>query len=259
MIIHEPAEQSIKTMKTILSITSVLAALALITLPAKATTYTGPGVADGSAPADGGAITNVVVINDANNITFTINSTQPMASYIFYAIGIQHIGQAGSGDIGLVNPWGPHVGISTGENALINTFGTGATPLTYSGSWVAGSGANYTAGGTGNTYATMTFGLSSLGLSVGDSFYFDVVSSYTSPGGQAAYGALDNTGYLAESDNSYQPWLGSNNYDSATASGTTFGTGATMYTVAPVPEPTALALLGLGSLLMIRRIKARAF
>jgi len=246
-------------MKTHVSICSLFAALTLTGLSAKADTYTGPGVADGGAPGDGGAISSVVITNDANNITFTINSTSAMASYIFYAIEIQHIGLAGSGDTGLNNPWGPHVGISTGENALINTYGTGSTPLLYSGgSWVQGSGVNYAAGGTGSTFATITMSLSSLGLAAGDSFYFDVVSSYTS-GTQAAYGALDNTGYLAESDNSYQPWLGSNFYDSATASGTTFGTDATKYTVTPVPEPTTLALLGAGSFILFlqRRRDAR--
>jgi hypothetical protein len=237
-------------MKTIVSVSSVLAALALAMLPAKATTYTGPGVADGGGPADGGAISSVVVNNDASTITFQINSTQPMASWIFYSIEIQHIGVP-IGDTGLVNPWGEHVGISTGENALINTWGTGATPGTYGGGvWTMGSGVSYTAGGTGNTFATMTVPLSSLGLSAGDSFYFDVVSSYGSPSGQAAYGALDNTGYLAESDNSYQPWLGSNYYDSATATGTTFGTSATLYIVA-VPEPTTLTLLSGGVILLL--------
>lgn len=248
-----------KTMKIILSVTSALAVLAMATLPAKATTYLGTGNVNGSAAADGGAIGSVVVNNDASTISFTINSTQPMASWIFYAIEIQHIGQAGLGDTGLVNPWGEHVGISTGENALINTWGTGATPGTYgSGVWTMGAGASYAAGGTGNTFATMTVPLSSLGLSVGDSFYFDVVSSYASPGGQSAYGALDNTGWPAETDNSYQPWLGSNYYDSATdAGGTTFGTSATMYTV--VPEPATLALLSGGVILLmvLRRNRAR--
>jgi PEP-CTERM motif len=248
-----------KTMKIILSVTSALAVLAMATLPAKANTYLGTGNVNGSAAADGGAIGSVVVNNDASTISFTINSTQPMASWIFYAIEIQHIGQAGLGDTGLVNPWGEHVGISTGENALINTWGTGATPGTYgSVVWTMGAGASYAAGGTGNTFATMTVPLSSLGLSVGDSFYFDVVSSYASPGGQSAYGALDNTGWPAETDNSYQPWLGSNYYDSATdAGGTTFGTSATMYTV--VPEPATLALLSGGVILLmvLRRNRAR--
>jgi hypothetical protein len=240
-----------KTMKIILSVTFALAVLAMATLPARATTYLGPGVADGGGPTDGGAISSVVVNNDASTITFTINSTQPQASWIAYFIEIQNIGGP-IGDTGLVNPWGEQVGISTGENALINTWGTGATPGTYGGGvWTMGSGASYVAGGTGSTFATMTVPLSSLGLSVGDSFYFDVVSSYASPGGQAAYGALDNTGYLAESDNNYQPWNGTSYYDSATASGTTFGTSATEYTVIAVPEPTTLALFSGGVIFLL--------
>jgi len=216
-------------------------------------TFTGPGVADGSAPADGGAISSVVVNNNASTISFTINSTQAMASYIFYSIELQIVGEAGSGYTGHANPWGPSVGISSGENALINTYGTGATPGIYSGGWVMGSGTSYTAGGTGTDSATITVPLSSLGLSIGNSFYFDVVSSYTSPGGQAAYGALDNTGYLPESDNNYMPWNGTSYYDSATSADTTFGTAATLYTVQAVPEPATWALMGLGALAIIRR------
>jgi hypothetical protein len=176
-----------------------------------------------------------------------------MASYIFYSIELQIVGQAGSGYTGFANPWGPQVGISSGENALINTYGTGATPGIYSGSWAMGSGVSYAAGGTGTDSATITLPLSSLDLSVGNSFYFDVVSSYTSPGGQAAYGALDNTGYLPESDNNYTPWDGTSYYDSATSSGTTFGSPATLYTVQSVPEPATYALMGLGVLTMIQR------
>lgn len=231
-------------MKTVSCLASIIAALTLAMLPAKAqVTYPGPGVADGTT-ADGNGITSVVINNDANNIIFTINSSAAQASYIFYAIEIQHIGQAGSGDTGLFNPWGPAIGISTGENALINTYGTGASALTYSGgTWTQNASASYTAGGTGSTFSQITLPLTSLGLSAGNSFYFDVISTYTSIQNgypQAAYGALDNTGYLPESDGLYQPWNPNGHqsfYDSATSSGSTFGTAATMYTVQPVPEP----------------------
>ncbi|MGO8836750.1 MAG: PEP-CTERM sorting domain-containing protein [Limisphaerales bacterium] len=248
-------------MKTIISISSVLAALTLAALPANAqVTYYGTGNANGTGAADGAGISSVVVNNDASTISFTINSTQPMASWIFYAIEIQNIGGP-VGDTGLINPWGEHVGISTGENALINTWGSGATPGIYSGgSWTMGSGVSYVAGGTGSTFATITLPLSSLGLSLGSSFYFDVVSSYASPGGQSAYGALDNTGWPAESDSSWQPWLGSNYYDSATdPAGTIFGTSATEYTIVAVPEPATLALLGGGAILLmaVRRNRTR--
>jgi len=235
--------------------TSVITAFAMAGLPAEAATYPGTGNANGSGAADGAGISSVVVNNDATSITFTINSSQAQASYIFYSIELQIVGQAANGDTSMVNPWGEHVGISTGENALINTWGTGDTPGTFSGGvWTMGSGANYVGGGTGSTFATMTVPLSSLNLSVGNSFYFDVVSSYASPGGQSAYGALDNTSWPAETDGSYQPWLGSNYYDSASdAGGTTFGTAATLYTVTAVPEPATGALLGLGGLFLIVR------
>jgi hypothetical protein len=234
------------------SLIPALAALALTPVMAQ-TTFTGPGVADGSAAADGGAIGSVVVANNATSLSFTINSTEPMASYIFYSVELQVVGQAGSGDTGHVNPWGPLIGISSGENALINTYGTGATPGIYDGGWTMGSGIGYAAGGTGFDYATITVPLSSLGLSQGESFYFDVVSGYTS-GTQAAYGALDNTGYLPESDDNYEPWNGTSYYDSATSAGTTFGTPATLYTIAPVPEPATAGLIGLGALALLRRL-----
>jgi hypothetical protein len=248
-----------RQMKTII-ISSAFLSLLTLAIPSvnAQSTFTGPSVADGSAPADGGAISSVVVNNTASTITFTINSTQPMASYIFYAIEIQ---SAGGGYTGLSNPWGPAVGISTGENALINTYGTGASALTYSGgTWTQNASASFVAGGAGSSFATMTFSLSSLGLSIGSSFNFDVVSSYTTPGGQAAYGALDmttsvNSGYLAESDNSFEPWLGSNNYDSATATGSTFS--STTYTIQSVPEPGVCASLGLGGLILFRRVLGR--
>ena len=224
-------------------------------------TYTGTGSSLGSSPADGGAISSVVVNNDANNITFTINSTATQASWIFYSIELQIVGQAGNGSTSLINPWGEHIGASTGLNSLINTYGTGASALTYSGgSWTQNASGAYAAGGTGFTFATITMPLTSLGLSAGNSFYFDVVSTYASPSGQSAYGALDSvTGYPAESDGSYQPWLGSNYYDSANAgaSGSTFGTAATLYTVTAVPEPATCTLLGLGALVLVRRAVRR--
>lgn len=234
--------------------------MALALLPARAATYPGPGVAVGTT-ADGNAFSSVVVNNTASTISFTLNTTANMASYIFYAIEIQHIGQAGSGDMGFSNPWGPSIGISSGVNALINTFGSGASALTYNGSWTQNASGPYAAGGTGTPSAMMTFSLGSLGLSVGDSFYFDVISTYTTQPngfGQAAYGVLDNTTYVPESDGLYQPWNPNgyaSYYDSATSPNTTFGTDATKYTV--VPEPGTCTLLGLGVLVMIRRVARR--
>jgi hypothetical protein len=248
-------------MKNVLGIATAIAGFALFSVPAQATTYTGPGTSLGSSLSDGAGISSVVVNNTASTSSFTINSSENQASYIFYAIELQIIGQASSGYTGFSNPFGPAVGISSGENALLDTYGTGATPYVYSGgSWVAGSSVSYTAGGTGTTSSSMSVPLSSLGLTVGESFYFDVVSTYTSQsdgGPQAAYGALDSTGYPAEANGSYVPYDGNTYYDSATDANSTFGTGASLYTLA-VPEPSTWALMGLGVVGFVGRAVRRS-
>ena len=243
-------------MKTVLKLCSV-AALTSAVLSVKATTYSGPGTSLYGSVNDGAGISSVAVNNDASTISFTINSSQPQASYIFYAIELQVIGQAGNGYTGFSNPFGPAIGISTGENAVIDTYGNGATPYLYNSGWVAGTSVSYTAGGTGNNYTSITVPLSSLGLTLGESFYFDVVSTYTSyssGGPQAAYGALDSTGYPAEANGSYVPYNNNTYYDSATDASSTFGTGTSLYTLTSVPEPTTCTLMGLGLLGVMGRL-----
>lgn len=243
-------------MKTVLNLCAV-GVLVSSVLSTKATTYTGPGTSLYNSVNDGAGISSVVVNNDASTISFTINSSQLQASYIFYAIELQVVGQAGSGYTGFSNPFGPAIGISTGENAVIDTYGTGATPYLYNSGWVAGSSVLYTAGGTGNNYTSLTVSLSSLGLTLGESFYFDVVSTYTSyssGGPQAAYGALDSTGYPAEANGSYVPYNNNTYYDSATDASSTFGTGASLYTLTSVPEPSTCTFMGLGLLGVMGRL-----
>jgi hypothetical protein len=242
-------------MKSLFGITSVLA---LAVFSAEATTYNGPGTSLGSSLGDGAGISSVVVNNTASTISFTINSSDPQASYIFYAIELQIVGQASSGYTGFNNPFGPVIGISSGENAVLDTYGTGATPYVYSGgSWVGNPTVSYTAGGTGQTFSSMTVPLSSLGLTLGESFLFDVVSTYTSDssgGPQAAYGTLDSsTGYPAEANGSYIPYDNNTYYDSATDANSTFNSGASLYTLQVVPEPTTWALMGLGLVGMMGR------
>ena len=249
-------------MKTVSIVTSVTVALIMAVLPAKADTYAGPGTANGGG-GNGEGISSVVINNTTSDITFTINTSAAQSAYVQYFVLIQYVGQGASGSpvllhsAGALNNWGPSLGISTGMNAFAATFNTGATPAFYSGGvWTQGSGVSYSAGGPGSTFNTFTLSLSSLGLSVGSQFYFDVASSYPNGVGQSAYGSLDSIGgYPAETDNAYTPYNGTSAYDAATdAAGTRFGTAASLYTV--VPEPATCALLGLGSLLMIVRRRA---
>jgi hypothetical protein len=253
-------------MKTIVSLISVLTTLAMSSAMAQ-TTYNGTGTANGGG-SNGEGISSVVVNNTASTISFTINSSQPQSAFVQYYVLMQLVGQGGSGSTalfnsaGALNSWGPSLGISTGENAFIATFNTGATPEMYSGgSFVAGSSVNYSAGGTGSAFASFTVPLSSLGLSSGSSFYFDVVSSYPNAAGQSAYGALDSIGgFPAETDDSFHQFTpGQNAYDAATdASGTKFGTAASMYTITSAPEPTTCTLIGLGALALISRVRRNA-
>jgi hypothetical protein len=241
---------------------ALAAGLAWIPGIASATVYPGSGNADGGG-SNGTAISSVAVTNDNNNISFTINTTQPLASYVFYEVELQIAGQP-IGDTSLTNnPYtAPNVGISSGVNSLLDTYFNymqgGYDSYTWSAGWNHTGGTQFSAGGVGDTYATLTVPLSQLGLSIGSSFLFDVVSSYTNPTGQSAYGALDSTGYPAETDGSYKPYLGTNDYDSATDASSTFNSGASLYTVAAVPEPASFGLLCLSGLMLgVRRRQAK--
>ena len=236
-------------------------ALMIATVPAKADIYTDTVSTDhyGGAEVD---ISNVVVTNDASNITFQINlntaaNIGPTASHFAnYEIGIQVGGGAGgqtaingtfgTGNPAAGNPYGNAVGISTGENFFIGSFldGTGfsggAELFSYSsaGGWTKiGATAPITEVYTGTPSTTFSFPLSALGLSPGNSFKFDVWTSFGSP--QSAYDALGN----AATPPGTAPFNSGASYDAATATGSTLS----MYTVAAVPEPGTLALALVGA------------
>ncbi len=254
-------------MKTLVSVASVLTALAMTLLPAKAqvTFWSQNGGWVNGGYSDGVGIGSVVVNNTGSDITFTINTTQPMNTYPQYFVLIQQVGLGGSGSTALLNSanalngWGPSLGISTGMNAFLATWGGGggASAETYSGgTWQNNGGVGY-AGGPGNSFVSLTAPLSSLGLNGGSQFYFDVVSSYSPATGQSAYSALDTLTNPKETDGLATPWNGTSAYDAATDSaGTVFGTAASLYVV---PEPTTLALWSGGAILLVavRRNRTR--
>jgi hypothetical protein len=234
-------------------------------LPASATTYTDAlGDNYGGPEVD---LASVSITNDATNIYFQINMN-PAANLVTnyfanYEIGFQMAGGAGgqtaingtfgTGNGAAGNPYGNAVGISTGENFFIGsflagpTYSGGAQLYAYQGAGPGWQQVGATALATvTNPSTSFAFPLSSLGLSPGSSFNFDVWTSFGSP--QGAYDALDNS--TGTPDAGGAPYSGGI-YDSATASGSTFST--TVYTVTAVPEPASFALCMLAALAVGRR------
>jgi hypothetical protein len=202
-----------------------------------ATTYndaTGTGDNWGPAYVD---LASVNVTNDGSNITFQINVnstadlTDPNQEFADYEIGFQ---TAPGGSTALVTPYNNQIGISTGMNYWIGSFAS--TPGASSYHW-NGSSWDLTGGfGTSGPFLTVTRSataltvtspLSLLGLKPGNSFNFDVWTTFGQPGNQGAYDALDNPTRTG------QPFSPVVAYDAATGSGSTFST--TVYTVvAPI-------------------------
>jgi hypothetical protein len=258
-------------MKTLSIATIAIAALTMSSLTGQAqVTYSSQnGAWANGGYSDGAGISSVMVNNDANNISYTFNTSQPIDAYPEYFILIQEVGLGGSGSTALLNSanalngWGPSLGISTGENAYLATWNGlgGASAVTYSsGTWTqnySAAGA-VSAGGVGSSFITLTVPISSLGLSAGSQFYFDAVSSYGNPTGQAAYSALDTMTHPEETDAGSTPWNGTSAFDAATdPAGTVFGTPTSEYTITAAPEPATAALLGLGTLFAVINVRSK--
>ncbi|MGD0388594.1 MAG: hypothetical protein ABSC42_06515, partial [Tepidisphaeraceae bacterium] len=159
------------------------------------------------------------------NLPSTVNITNSSQWYADYDI----VMETSSGGPGIVatpttvsapSPYSNPFGISTGMNYFIPGYSKKTSPGTtgdnevwnYSaGAWsqVAGYGqSNYNATTTNITATSITYGipLTDLGLSVGNTFNFDVYSTYGLPGQQSAYDVLDNSNFSAGSPN-YYPWF----------------------------------------------------
>jgi len=235
-------------MKTaITSLAGALAILALAALPAKATTYTDP-TGDGALVGVGGGIldiTSVEVNHTATDLIFKINlAGDPTATdWGKYMIGID---SAPGGDPA-GNGWGRPIGMSSGMDYFVGSWadwGNGAELRNWTGAAWNLQSATYNPNPDNLTFAkdnssvTLTFNYAGLGMVWNSSFLFDV---YTSGGGgtDGAIDALANPGQTIANWGDY--------YNS--------GSLVDIYTI---PEPATWSLLGLGGLVLIRRVLRRS-
>jgi len=206
-----------------------------------------PGLSTGGGTLD---MLSMEVSNTNTDITFslTLNGSINSTDWGKFMIGIANLKSAGSTNS---DGWGRPIYMAGGANA-------NAGMTNWIGSWVDGNGGAenraYSAGNwniTGATYnnnfgtfskggnnVSFTVSLASLGMAVGDSFFFDAYSS----GGGSGDGAIDA---LANPNYSVTDW--GNSYTSSSA------TGIFAYTIAAVPTPGAIALVGLAGLIARRR------
>jgi hypothetical protein len=192
-------------------------------------------------------IVSVTVTNDATNLYFDIqlNADLDAANWGKYIVGMDTGANAGDNSTD-PSSWNRNVDWGRGITDFLGTWADdggsgmggelrqfdgatwGLTDATYlGGGLIGGSDANHATG-----MQSVWVNMAALGLSVGDTFDFDVFSS----GG----GADPGVDHLSRSDEATDDW------------GTTSVAGEFLsYTI--VPAPSSIALLGLGGLAAIRR------
>jgi hypothetical protein len=185
-------------------------------------------------------IVSVEVSNDATDISFTFTLAGDIVATDWgkYMVGIDIDGNDATGDVNgngwvrpiTMNPDGMDYWIGTwvdfGNGAELRSWDGAAWQLdlaTYNPDPISISKTQYT--------ATVTVPLASMGLGIGDMFWFDAYSS----GGGGSDSAIDA---LSSSTPSVTDWDGPFNSPG--------DTGLRKYTV--IPEPATLAMLGLGGL-----------
>lgn len=182
-------------------------------------------------------ITGAVVTNTATDITFEIdlNGSPVATNWGKYNIIMR---TAATGLDAAGNGWGRPYSLSGGANKFIGGWADQATlnsqQYTYSaGAWSMDASSPFTSTITA-TSMIYTVTLASLGLSVGQTFTFDMVTS----GGGGGDGAVDA---LSNPNANITNWG-----DASVVNGVS-------YTVQGTPEPATMAALGLGVIAMIRR------
>ncbi len=223
-------------MKKVLLSAALIAGLSGV---ASATPYN-DSVGDTFGGVDNLDIMSVNITDDGTNITFDIevNADLDATNWGKYALGINN----GSGFSDAGNPWGRNIDWGLGQT-ITHWVATWADA---DGSGIGGQVWSYDGGAwneTGSLFGTddslhasgrqiFTIALADLGLSAGDTFTFDVIST----GG----GADPGVDHLSNSGMATPDW------------GTTSVGGQFLsYTVTPTPG--SMALLGLGGLVATRR------
>ncbi len=213
---------------------------------ARAATYSDP-TGDVFTGAGGGIldITSVEVNSTTTDLIFKINlASDPVATdWGKYMIALDTT--AGGDTVG--NGWGRPISMPSGMDYWVGSWvdsGNGAEIRNFTGTWPVQS-ATYNPNpdnlsvSKDTSSVTVQFAFAGLGLAPGSSFVFDVFSS----GGGGGDSAVDA---LSVATPSIGDW------------GTPFASQSTLsFTIPQVPEPTSLALLGLGSLALINRMRRR--
>jgi hypothetical protein len=200
-----------------------------------------PGIATAGGTLD---ILSLEITNNASDIVFklTVNGSVNATDWGKFMIGMAQGGAAASNG----NGWGRPINMDSPIGGMTRWIGWwvdgggGAENLVFSGGSWSLAGATYN-GNFGGFFAaagnemTYTMSLSSLGLNLGDTFYFDAYSS----GGGGGDSAIDA---LANPNQSVSSW------------GDTYtSTGTNLFSYTVVPAPAALAVLGAFGLVRGRR------
>jgi hypothetical protein len=215
--------------------------LAAFNYSAQATLFT-DATGENFTGAGGGIldISSVEVTDTATDLIFKITLTgDPVVTdWGKYMIGIN---SAPGGDT-TGNGWSRPISLSAGMDYWVGSWvdsGNGANLSEFTSVWgqqsqTGGVNPDNLAISEGSSFVTLQFSYAGLGLSAGDTFTFDV---YTS-GGNTSDGAVDALGNPSQT---ISDW--GNSYNSTLVNS---------YTITPIPEPSALALLGLGGVVLSR-------